>query len=139
MWIRIAAHYDIELIDEALIRVRNHPMRMTANQTELLENVQRNIQILTTKYGETVRKKIESAIPKKISQVQFAIGYGFYESGNYREARKAFARGAYNWIWHWKNPLFFALTFMPSGPAKILKSIKRRLVPAKTEGVERKR
>ena len=139
MWIRIAANYDIELIDETLIKVRNHPQRMTLNKSELLDSVQTNIQLLKTKYGETVRKKIEKTIPIKISKVQFAIGYGYYESGNYREARKAFLIGAYHRIWFWKNPLYFILTLIPSGLTTILKSIKRKLAPIQVEGVKRKR
>jgi len=139
LWIRIASHYDVELIDEALIRVRNHPGRMTANQTALLEDVQDNIQFLKTKYGDIVRKKIEKAAPIKIARVQFSIGYGQYEIGNYREARKAFARGTFHRIWFWKNPIYFLLTFMPSCLMAMLRSIKRKLVPVITEGVERKR
>ncbi len=128
MWIRIAAHYEVALIDEVLIKVRNHPHRMTLNKSELLESVQMNIQLLKTKYGETVKKKIEKAIPIKISQVQFSIGYGHYESGNYREARKAFFKGAYHRIWFWKNPLYLLLTLIPSRLTTLLKLLKRKLV-----------
>lgn len=139
MWIRIASHYEIELIDEALIKVRNHPRRMTVNQAELLENVKTNIEFLKTRYGDTVRKKIEGAAPIKLSRVQFSIGYGFYEGGNYREARKAFARGVRYRIWFWKNPVYFLLTFLPPGLTAFLRSIKRTFAPAVNDGVERKR
>jgi len=138
MWIRIAAYFDVELIDEALAKIRVHPSMMTLQKSELLESVKYNIHLLNTKYGEDVKKKIEKA-PIKISRVQFAVGYGHYESGNYREARKAFLIGAYHWIWYWKNPLYLALTFMPSGLASLLKSLKRKLAAIKTEGVERRR
>lgn len=139
MWIRIASHYDVELIDEALTKVRNHPQRMTLNKSELLESVLTNIQLLRTKYGETVKKKIEKAIPIKVSQVQFSIGYGYYEIGKYREARKAFLKGAYHWIWFWKNPLYLILTLIPSGLTTFLKSLKRKLSPIQIQDVERKR
>ena len=139
MWIRIAANYEVELIDEALIKVRNHPQRMTLNKEELLESVQANIQLLKTRYGEKVKSKIAEAIPQKISYIQFAIGYGYYESGNYSKARRAFAKGAYNWIWYWKNPLYLLLTLIPSGLISPLKSLKRKIAPIKTEGVKRKK
>jgi glycosyltransferase involved in cell wall biosynthesis len=139
MWIRIAAHYDIELIDEALIKVRNHPRRMTLNKSELLGSVQESIRLLKTKYGETVRKKIEKAIPIKIAQVQFAVGYSHYESGNYREARKAFLNGAYHRIWYWKNPLYLILTFIPSSLTIMLRSLKKKLTPVRLQNAERKR
>jgi glycosyltransferase involved in cell wall biosynthesis len=139
MWIRITAHYDVELIDEALIKIRNHPGRMTLNKSELLKSVQTSIQLLRTKYGDTVKKKIEKAVPIKISHVQFSIGYSHYENGNYREARKAFIKGAYHRIWTWKNPLFFMLTFIPPGLATYLKALRRKLAPIKSEGVERRR
>ena len=138
MWVRIAAHFDVELIDEALAKIRVHPSMMTLNKLDLLESVKYNIHLLKTKYGDKVKKKIEKAIPIKTSHVQFAIGYGYYESGNYREARKAFIKGAYHWIWFWKNPLYLALTFIPSGLTTLLKSLKRKLAPIKTEDVERK-
>lgn len=128
MWIRIAAHYDVELIDETLVRVRNHPLRITLNKSELLESVQKNIQLLKTKYGDTVRKRIEKAIPRKISHVQFAIGYGHYENGDYNRARKAFARGAYYRIWFWKNPFYFMLTLMPSPLVTLLRSFKKKII-----------
>jgi glycosyltransferase involved in cell wall biosynthesis len=139
MWIRIAANYDIELIDEALIKVRNHPSRMTFNRAELIENVQASIDLLRTKYGDRVKNSIESAIPIKTAYLQFTIGYGLYESGNYNAARKAFAKGASSWIWYWKNPLYLILTFIPKNFTKLLKSIKRMIAPAPTSGVSRKR
>jgi glycosyltransferase involved in cell wall biosynthesis len=139
MWIRIASHYDIELIDEVLTRVRNHPRRMTVNQVELQESVRYNIRLLKTKYGDKVKMKIEKAVPIKMSYVQFAIGYGYYESGNYRDARKAFIKGSYHWIWFWKNPLFLMLTFIPPGLTGYLKALKRKIAPIPTEGVARRR
>jgi hypothetical protein len=139
MWIRIAAHYDVELIDEALIKVRNHPRRMTLNKSELQRSVQTSIQLLRTKYGDTVKKKIEKAVPIKLSQIEFSIGYGHYENGNYREARKAFIKGARYRIRTWKNPLYFLLTFIPPGLATFLKALRRKIAPIKTEGVERRR
>jgi glycosyltransferase involved in cell wall biosynthesis len=139
MWIRIAAHYDVELIDEALIKVRNHPQRMTLNKSELQRSVQTSIQLLRTKYGDTVKKKIEKAVPIKLSQLQFAIGYSHYENGDYREARKAFIKGAYYRIRTWKNLLYFMLTFIPPGLAAYLKTLRRKIAPIKTEGVERRR
>jgi glycosyltransferase involved in cell wall biosynthesis len=139
MWIRIAAHYEVELIDEALIKVRNHPQRMTLNKSELLDSVQTSIQLLMTKYGDVVKKKIEKAVPIKLSQVQFSIGYGYYESGNYREARKAFIRGARYRIRTWKNLLYLMFTFIPPGVAAYLKTLRRKIAPIQTEGVERRR
>jgi glycosyltransferase involved in cell wall biosynthesis len=137
MWIRIASHYEVELIDEILLKVRNHPRRLTLNKSELLEDVQRNVQMLKSKYGEKVRRKIEKAIPRKIAQVQFAIGYSYYERGGYSDAKKSFRKGAYQWIWYWKNPLYYMLTFIPPRFASLLRSLKRKLVSGKTENVER--
>lgn len=139
MWIRIAANYDVELIDEALIQVRNHPTRMTFNRAELVANVQASIELLKTKYGEKVKNSIESAIPIKIAFLQFAIGYGLYESGNYRDARRAFAKGSSSWIWYWKNPLYLLLTFIPKNLTGLLKSLKRKLASPPDSGVSRKR
>ena len=139
MWIRIAAHYDVELIDEVLIKVRNHPQRMSLNKSELLESVIYNIHLLKTKYGENVKRRIEKAIPIKMSRAQFAVGYGHYERGNYREARKAFIKGAYIRIWYWKNPIYLILTFVPSGLTTILKLIKRKLASIQIQDAERKK
>jgi len=139
MWIRIASHYDVELIDEALIKVRNHPRRMTLNKSELLDSVQTSIRLLMTKYGDVVKRKVEGAVPIKLSQVQFSIGYGYYESGDYSEARKAFIRGARYRIRTWKNLLYLMFTFIPPGLAASLKTLRRKIAPIRTEGVERKR
>jgi glycosyltransferase involved in cell wall biosynthesis len=139
MWIRIASHYDVELIDEALVKVRNHPRRATRDQLELQQAVLENIQMLKTKYGDVVRRRIEKAIPRKISQVQFAIGYNHYERGNFREARKAFLRAAYHRLWFWKNSLYLILTFLPPGLTNLMKRIKRKLAPEPLEGVKRRR
>ncbi|HBC47709.1 MAG TPA: hypothetical protein DEO84_02180 [candidate division Zixibacteria bacterium] len=139
MWIRIAANYDVELIDEALIQVRNHPSRMTLNRTELLESVQASIDLLKTKYGEKVRRSIESAVPIKLAHLQFAVGYGFYENGFYKEARKAFAKGAYYRFWYWKNPVYLLITFIPKSVIGLLRSLKRKLAPPLDSGVLRKR
>ena len=138
MWIRIASQYEVELIDEPLVRVRNHPGRMTLNKAELLESVQMNIRLLKTKYGEVVRKRIEGAIPRKIAQVQFSIGYGHYERGNLREARKAFYAGTCSRIRFWRNPLYLLVTFIPPGLTALLKSLKRKLRAVEIQEAERR-
>ena len=138
MWIRIASHYDVELIDETLTKVRNHPARMTLNRAELLENVQKNIEYLRTRYGDRVRERIEKAIPVKLSLVLFSVGYGYYESGNYSEARKAFFRAACQRYRFMKNFSYFLLTFIPHGLIARLRLLKNRISTQSVEGSDKR-
>ncbi len=129
MWIRIAANHQIELIDEPLVKCRFHPDSLTKDKRKLLEDVQTNIRLLSHRY-EGVKEKIEDAIPRKLSNVQFAMGYHFFEGQNHKEARRAFARGIRCYIWKWENYLYLLLSFLPISVIHKLKMVKRKLFPS---------
>ena len=126
MWIRIAANYQIELIDEPLAKYRSHPNSLTRDKMKLFEYVQTNIRLLSQRYGG-VKEKIEDAIPLKLSIMQFAMGYHFFKEQNHKEARRAFAKGIRCYIWKWQNYLYLLLSLLPISVTQKLKRIKRRL------------
>ena len=126
MWVRIAAQFEVEIIEEPLVKIRDHPGRITRNREKLYEMVQTNIDLLSLRYAG-VKEIVEKVLPKKVSMLQFEIGYYRFENGAFHEARKAFAKGIRSYWWNWKNVLYFAATLMPPGVIQCVRRIKGKI------------
>ncbi|MGB8658701.1 MAG: glycosyltransferase [Candidatus Zixiibacteriota bacterium] len=127
MWVRIAVNFKVELIDEPLVKIRFHPERTTAAKKKLFGYVQSNIRLLTSRYVG-VKERIEDVIPRKLSQVQFDLGYVYFEDNELKEARKAFARGIISYKWNWKNYPYFLSCFLPKKMVQTVRWLKRRVL-----------
>lgn len=127
MWIRTAANFKIELIDEPLVKRRVHSQNITADRKRLFEAVQTNIQLLSQRYMG-IKERIEDVIPQKLSQVQFSLGYNHFENQELKEARKAFARGIRCYMWNWRNHVYFLLSLLPIKVMQGIKWLKRKIL-----------
>jgi glycosyltransferase involved in cell wall biosynthesis len=130
MWIRIAVEYEVNIVDESLANIRDHRNRTIRVNDKFIENVEENIRLLTTKYGQKVAEKIIPHIPGKCNQLYFNEGYKYFEIGDNPRARQQFYKAIHYKHWHWKAYSYIAITFIPARIMSILKSIKRRLLPA---------
>jgi glycosyltransferase involved in cell wall biosynthesis len=126
MWIRIAANFKVELIDESLLKHRSHPQSIMTDKRKLFECVKKNINYLDCRYGK-VKERIEKAIPLKLSQVEFDQGYYYFERGDIANARKAFAKAIRYHMFSWKNYLYFLSCFLPKKVIQTVKWLKRRI------------
>jgi glycosyltransferase involved in cell wall biosynthesis len=127
MWVRIAANFGVELIDEPLVKVRSHAHRTTVNKSKLFESIEANINLLNCRY-KGVKERIEDVIPLKLSWLQFEVGYNHFENLNFVEARKSFARGIQLDMWNWRNYGYWLLTLLPERIVMRIKWFKRRLL-----------
>jgi glycosyltransferase involved in cell wall biosynthesis len=133
MWIRIAANFKVELIDESLVKRRVHPQSMTIDQRKLFESVKKNINFLDCRYSG-VKERIQKAIPLKFSQVEFDQGYYYFERGDVASARKAFAKAIRYHMFNWKSYLYFFSCFLPKKAIQTVKWLKRRIPTSFTTG-----
>lgn len=128
MWVRIAANFDVELIDEPLAKYRIHSRSMTADKKKLFEAVLTNVRLLSYRY-EGVKERIKNVIPQKLSQVQFSVGYDHFENGDFKEARRAFAQGIRCYKWNGRNYLYFLLSLWPKKVIQGIRWIKKKVLP----------
>ena len=123
MWVRIAANFKVGLLNEVLVKVRDHPSRSIVDRKKMFESVRANIELLSYKYAG-VHERIKSAIPLKYSRLYFQMGYFSFENQNYTEARAAFRQGIKSYAWYWKNYVYLLLSYLPKKLVRKLKSIK---------------
>jgi glycosyltransferase involved in cell wall biosynthesis len=124
MWVRIAANFKVGLLDEVLVKVRDHPSRTILDRKKMFESVRANIELLSYKYTG-VHERIKSAIPLKYSRLYFEMGYFSFENQNFIEARTAFRQGINSYAWYWKNYVYLLLSCLPKKLVQKLKTVKR--------------
>jgi glycosyltransferase involved in cell wall biosynthesis len=127
LWVRIAVNFKVELIDQLLVEVRNHSQRTTADKKKLSESVLTNIRLLSHRYSG-VRERIEHVIPKKVSEVQFDLGYHYLENQDIVRARESFTKGIRWNVWNWRNYAYFLLSLLPKKLIQKLKKFKRKIL-----------
>jgi glycosyltransferase involved in cell wall biosynthesis len=125
MWIRIAAEYEVDIVDESLAKIRDHRGRTMRVSDKLIESVEKNIELLTTKYGSKVADKIKPLAARKYNQIYFSQGYGLFDSGDYREARAMFKKALKVNPGNRKTMIYIFATYIPSWTYSFLRLGKR--------------
>jgi glycosyltransferase involved in cell wall biosynthesis len=123
MWIRIAAEYPVELIDEPLVKVRDHANRTTRDKGRLFRMILDNADALASKYGKA-SDRIMQVLPRKLAQVQFGLGRYCLEENRYAEARQAFADGIACDKRFLKNYFYWALCLLPRWAVESIRRLK---------------
>jgi glycosyltransferase involved in cell wall biosynthesis len=124
MWIRVTANFKAELIDEPLAKARTHSTRTTANKKKLYECIQTNVKLLNCRY-EDIWERIKDVVPQKLSQLQFDLGYEYFENQCFDKARQAFALGIHHYKWYLKNYIYYLSCFLPKKAIQKIKYFKR--------------
>jgi glycosyltransferase involved in cell wall biosynthesis len=131
MWIRIAVEYGVDIVDESLAKIRDHRGRTMRVSDKLIESVERNVEYLSTRYGPKVTARILPLAPKKLHQLYFSQGYGNFEIGNNREARKLFKKAlSYNPNQR-KTIVYIAATYVPRWTLSFVRLLKKLVRPRK--------
>jgi glycosyltransferase involved in cell wall biosynthesis len=125
MWIRIAVEYEVDIVDESLAQIRDHRGRTMRVSDKLIESVEKNIELLTTKYGQKVASRIQPLAARKYNQIYFSQGYGQFENGNYRDARTLFEKALKANPGNRKTMAYIIATHIPSWTHSFLRLIKR--------------
>jgi glycosyltransferase involved in cell wall biosynthesis len=129
MWVRIAAHCQVRLIDEPLVKVRNHSGRVTRDLKKNTQYVLASTHLLCTHYGRVVADRIGDLADRKLARAYFDSGYIQYENGNLKEARKDFRLSIRHDAWRWKNYLYWIVCLLPSWLVKSLRRLKWKIKP----------
>lgn len=129
MWIRITSNYKGMLIDEPLVRIREHQGRISHDYIKLFDSILQSIDMLKSKYGDAVRKKIEPVLAKKISLVQFDRGYALLDMGDPGKARRSFWESIKARPFHHRSWVFLFWSFVPRGLQDRLKRVRRKVHP----------
>jgi len=130
MWIRIAAEFDVDLLDESLTKVRGHQLRTMRLNFDQTSYIQDSINMLMNKYGDPVRSRIKNLVPRKLFQVHFATGYQHFDRKESKLARKAFAKAISHKKVNTKGYLYYIMSLIPNRLLNFLRTIKRKLVPS---------
>lgn len=125
MWIRIAVEYEVDIVDESLAKIRDHRGRTMRVSDKLIESVEKNIELLTNKYGPGVASRIKPLVARKYNQIYFSQGYGQFENGNYRQARALFRKALKAKAGNKKTMIYIMATYIPVWAHSILRRIKR--------------
>jgi glycosyltransferase involved in cell wall biosynthesis len=131
MWIRISSHYDIDVIDEPLAKIRDHQFRTMRTSGNLAQYVEKNMQLLTSNYGDEVKRRVEPIIPRKLTEMYFNQGYSKLEKHEFKAARKYFITALGYDKWNWKCYFYILTSVIPVQIVNLLKFCKRRIFPAK--------
>jgi len=129
MWIRITSNYKGTLIDEPLVKIREHKGRISHDHVKLFDSILQSISMLQSQYGEAVQKKIEPVLKKKISLVLFDRGHAQFDMGDYSRARRSFLESIKTKPFHHRPWVFLFFSFFPEGMQNWLKRTRRKLKP----------
>lgn len=128
LWIRVAVRYPVELIDEALVGVRDHDRRTTRNIKLLVESVKRNIELLKShKYGPEVWEAVAPIVPRVLAKAHFDLGYIRFEENDLSSARSEFVAAIGHYWRHWPVYQYLFFSLLPKFVVRRLKKAKHRL------------
>ena len=129
MWIRITSHYRGMLVDEPLVKIREHQGRISHDHIKLFDSILRSVELLQSKYGETVRNKIGPMLSSKLAQVHFHKGYAQFDRGEFAAARWSFREAIKAKPFAYRPWVFVLLSYFPRGLQDWLKRVRRTLYP----------
>jgi glycosyltransferase involved in cell wall biosynthesis len=127
MWIRIAAKYRIELIDEPLVLCRVAEGSLCSSLANVIEGNKKNIELMRTKYPDIYRRLGQKVINKKYSYIYFSEGYQYFRNGEYDRAKSSFEKSiGYN-LCLLKAITYYCLCFVPQALLAIMKQLRRAI------------
>lgn len=129
MWIRITCNYRGMLIDEPLVKIREHQGRISHDHIKLFDSILQSIMLLRARYGERVRDKIAPVLSKKLAQVHFNRGYALFDMNDFVEARRSFRRAIKARPFRYRPWAFLLLSYFPQRFQSWLRQMRRTLYP----------
>jgi glycosyltransferase involved in cell wall biosynthesis len=129
LWIRIAAEFEVDIVDESLAQIRDHRFRTMRVSEKLEESVVKNIQLLVSKYGQGVADRIKPLAAQKYYQLYFDFGYYYFSIHDKGNARKRFLKAVV------KKPVkpityaYILATFVPKWAMSGLRGLKKIIMP----------
>ena len=82
MWMRIAAKYPIDMLDESLVGVRITTGSLSRDPLNLFTGVLGNIELLKNKYMDVYSKIDKTSIHRKYASAYYDLGYHYFENFN---------------------------------------------------------
>lgn len=124
LWMRIALRFQVDLIDEVLVRVRYREGSLTATPGALFQGINEHVEIIKNEFPE-LRARIGSfAIRRKVAMNYFMRGYSLFSDGDMRHSRRYFAR-SFMRIPRPRILLYLVGTLLPTGGLESLRRLKR--------------
>ena len=80
MWMRVACHCVVELVDEPLAFIRSHPDRMSRSIPLHVESVKQHMTLLKQRYPE-VAARVRDLFPGQLAELQLRAGFHYFHEG----------------------------------------------------------
>jgi glycosyltransferase involved in cell wall biosynthesis len=125
-FLRISEQYEICYIDMPLLRYRvwegniSLTQKAARNEQEILDIIEDFLQ-----NNELFFRENPKLVKKRISQLQYSLGYAHFSEGNLKEARTSLLKSIGNGYFSWEKYFFYFLSFFPLDVLITLKRIKR--------------
>lgn len=126
MWIRIAARYPVELIDEPLALYRMHDANTISDRLKLYDCVEKSMESLLQR-DPLVAQHLREAVSQKRSYLHFGRGYHHFERRDYDAARREFVKGTQLHRGYWRNHLYGWICCLPASWIDGLRRVKSSL------------
>ena len=92
MWMRIAMDYQIELIDDPLVRYRISEGSLSRTFNNCIEGVKKNIELIRSRYPDLYIRLGQKSIRGKYFVIYFNEGYHCFTNKEYDAAKKHFIK-----------------------------------------------
>ena len=126
LWLRIAASFPIGCVPRVMCS--KHVLRSSLSSD--YSRTAKDFLAVLNKYTSGVlpsRREHEPLIRSMVAQLQFDVGYSFFEAGDLANARRHFRRGLSR-RFRLKPLSYYALTFLDRRTLGSLRSLKRKLL-----------
>ena len=124
MWMRVAMHYGIELIDEPLAFYRITDGSLSRTRAKVFEGVMKNIELIEAKYPEIYRRLGRNTINRKYSDLYFSEGYHWFANRRYDEAKRFFSKTISHAPFKLKAYVYYSSCLLPQPVIDKIRQLK---------------
>lgn len=125
MWMRIGMKHRIELLDERLVQYRMTAGSLSSDFKAIVTGVNRQIQILQTRYPDLYDTLGSLAIRKKYAELYFSEAYRDFNQGRYSASRTRFIDSYINYPFSLRSLFYYLSTYLPSQSIQMIRGMKR--------------
>ncbi|BCS54962.1 glycosyltransferase family A protein [Geobacter sp. SVR] len=125
MWMRIGMNYGIALVDEKLVMYRMTVGSLSSDFTAVISGVERQIELMKTRYQALYTELGPLAIRKKYSEIYFNVGYRNFNQCDYKSSRASFFDSCRTYPLQVRSLLYLLSTYLPQQAIQFFRCIRR--------------
>ncbi len=131
MWLRMARHFEIGVVDQPLLQYRQHSHMSTRGLGRAMRNgvpweVEALKKILRL-YPQAVEELGASVVNQRLSRPYADMAHTWLRLGEHQQARKLFRQAIANWPGNWRYWPFYVATFLTPAQIVGLRKLYRKM------------